>query len=174
MASESLSFDSAAPATSSGVSVGINRCNCSTEVIRCLSCQRQSFQSFSGTSAQKPRPAERKLFNDSRESREGGSLLDSVRLAICIFLFRLANYRFDLPHVKGDRPFTIRPLISNILNCNRLHVLSKRCLSFGTTTGFNTQEMGGNHQTCLRLPLTPIMPPHANLRICLRKVRTPF
>ena len=55
-------FASFAPANSSGVSVGRNFCNCSAVVMRCLSCQCQSFQSASETSRQKPRPAERNFF----------------------------------------------------------------------------------------------------------------
>src|SRR5882724_9441692 len=58
MASASLWFASFAPATSSGVSVGIRRFNCSSDVMRFLSCQRQSFQSESGTLDQNPRPAD--------------------------------------------------------------------------------------------------------------------
>ena len=45
MASASLVFASSVPACSSGVSVGMNRCNCSSVVMRFFSCQRQSFQS---------------------------------------------------------------------------------------------------------------------------------
>src|ERR1041384_515788 len=73
MARASLALASCVPAFSSGVSEGISRCNCSSEVIRCLSCQRQSFQSASGTSDQKPRPAGLNSFRERSEGHEGGS-----------------------------------------------------------------------------------------------------
>ena len=57
MAIASLVLASLVPANSSGVSVGSRRWSCSSEVMRCLSCQCQSFQSRSETSAQNPLPA---------------------------------------------------------------------------------------------------------------------
>src|ERR1043165_8147227 len=73
MARASLVLARRVPAYSSGVSVGINRSSCPSDVIRCLSCQRQSFQSESLTSDQKPRPAGTNLFSDSRALGKGGS-----------------------------------------------------------------------------------------------------
>jgi len=58
MAMASLWLASWIPAYSSGVSVGIRRSNCSSEVMRFLSCQAQLFQSESGTFRQNPRPGE--------------------------------------------------------------------------------------------------------------------
>src|SRR5215510_3051284 len=54
MAIASLEFARIVPARSSGVSVGRNFSNCSTVVIRFLSCHLQSFQSSSETWFQKP------------------------------------------------------------------------------------------------------------------------
>src|SRR5919108_3348848 len=41
--------------------------------MRCLSCQRQSFQSWSGTEAQKPRPAGRNCLREWSGVHKGGS-----------------------------------------------------------------------------------------------------
>ena len=41
-----------------GVSVGISFCNCESDNMRFFNCHCQLFQSDSGTSLQKPRPAE--------------------------------------------------------------------------------------------------------------------
>src|SRR5580693_4100108 len=84
MASASLVFASFAPAYSSGVRVGRNFCNCSTVVMRCFNCQRQSFQSASGTSCQKPRPADLNCFKEVDGWRAGGSSLLADRFSACI------------------------------------------------------------------------------------------
>src|ERR1043166_9071352 len=73
MARASLVLASWVPAYSSGVSEGIKRCNCSSDVMRCLSCQRQLFQSASGTSDQKPRPAGLNSFRELSVGHDGGS-----------------------------------------------------------------------------------------------------
>src|SRR5438067_876228 len=73
MARASLVLASLVPAYSSGVSEGMSRWSCSREVTRCLSCQRQLFQSASGTSDQTPRPADLKVLRESRAPRDGGS-----------------------------------------------------------------------------------------------------
>src|SRR3954452_11707013 len=75
MARASLEFASNVPACSSGVRVGINRWSCSKEVMRFLSCQRQSFQSASGTWLQKPRPAERNCLREFNLASSPWSLL---------------------------------------------------------------------------------------------------
>src|SRR5580693_5664838 len=95
----SLWLASLAPASSSGVSVGKKRSSCSTVVMRCFNCQRQSFQSASGTSCQKPRPADLNClrlcdltFCDQPPA--GGSSPLESELSACIVL--VANYKFDL------------------------------------------------------------------------------
>src|SRR2546423_11198319 len=72
------------PAYSSGVSDGISRWSCSSEVMRCLSCQRQLFQSASGTSGQKPRPADLNSFRELSLAPDGGSspIADSVSFMV--------------------------------------------------------------------------------------------
>src|SRR5260221_12659784 len=79
----------------------MNRWRCSTVVTRCLSCQRQSLQSASGTSFQNPRPAGWNSLSTSRERHEGGSLSVTDESSLCIFpLVKLAHYRFDQKPVK--------------------------------------------------------------------------
>src|ERR1044071_1200927 len=75
MARASLVLASRVPAYSSGVNAGISFCSCSSEVMRCLSCQRQLFQSASATSDQKPRPADWKVFREFIARGDGGSSL---------------------------------------------------------------------------------------------------
>src|ERR1017187_3874359 len=87
MASASLWSASLAPANSSGVSVGM----------RCLSCQRQLFQSASETSRQKPRPAEWNSFKDRNRWPDGGSSPAADELSSFIFN---VNYKLKLPPVK--------------------------------------------------------------------------
>src|SRR6266536_6726375 len=97
MASASLWLASFVPAYSSGVSVGIKRCNCSNVVMRCLSCQCQLFQSESETSCQKPRPAEWNCLRSWSRRSEGGSSTPGDVVSLCIWL---AHYKFELRPVK--------------------------------------------------------------------------
>src|SRR5207253_8846997 len=73
MARASFVLASLVPAYSSGVSDGISRWSCSSEVMRCLSCQQQLFQSASETSDQKPRPADLNSLRAFNELPDGGS-----------------------------------------------------------------------------------------------------
>src|SRR2546430_13997070 len=84
MARASFVLASLAPAYSSGVSVGISRWSCSSEVMRFLSCQRQLFQSASGTFRQKPRPADLNSFKELSLLPDGGSppLSDEVSFIV--------------------------------------------------------------------------------------------
>src|SRR6187397_2181758 len=81
----SLVLASCVPANSSGVSVGNNSCNCSRVLTRCLSCQRQSFQSASETSDQKPRPADLNSLRKANGTAAGSGLSSpSSELCLCI------------------------------------------------------------------------------------------
>src|SRR5262249_20704335 len=60
---DSLVFASCVPAISSGVSVGITDSSFASELMRFLSCHRQSAHSTADTSFQKPRPAEWNSFS---------------------------------------------------------------------------------------------------------------
>ena len=101
MASASLVLASFAPANSSGVSVGISRCNCSGVVMRCLSCQCQSFQSASDTSRQKPRPAEWNCFRSWNRRPDGGSLLSGRQIVILHFSMETINWN---PALSSEPP----------------------------------------------------------------------
>ena len=68
------------PASASASAAG----SCSTVVMRCLSCQCQSFQSASGTLLQKPLPAERNSLRFPAELRDGGSSPLSDPVLFCI------------------------------------------------------------------------------------------
>src|SRR5437899_10970481 len=64
--------------------------------MRCCNCQRQLFQSASGTSAQNPRPADRNSLRVVRDECDGGSSLASAELSLCICSFRFGQRTIDL------------------------------------------------------------------------------
>src|SRR3954463_9292712 len=76
MASASLVLARSVPARSSGVSEGMSRSSCSRETIRCFNCQCQSFQSWSETSDQNPRPGELNCLRELSLADDGGSSLE--------------------------------------------------------------------------------------------------
>src|SRR5438046_4085152 len=108
MARASFVLASLVPAYSSGVSDGISRWSCSSEVMRCLSCQRQLFQSMSETSDQKPRPADLNSLRAFSELPDGGSLpvADEVSFIVRELYFGSSTCQA----ARGERAFPRREL----------------------------------------------------------------
>src|SRR5580700_2824999 len=67
--------------------------------MRFLSCHRQSFQSASGTSPQKPRPAEWNCFKEWKRAESGSSVsVCPSSMLLCI----LRHYKSDRKGVKAE------------------------------------------------------------------------